>query len=68
LREHFDLVRRALARQRTLAEEVISGVLSSFFELDEILGALGVAASGDALVITRRTREFAIATRDGTTH
>jgi hypothetical protein len=64
LRAHFGAVRNALAAARgecTLAQAVIAGTLVGLFDRIEIIDGLNfVDAHGDALMITRGTRSFAV--------
>jgi hypothetical protein len=62
-RDHFDIVKQAAARtpsERTLAEKVISGTLFESYNRKQLAAALDLASSSAALVIRRRTREFAL--------
>jgi hypothetical protein len=64
LRTHFIVVRSLFATavsQRTEVQQIIAEALSGFFTPKEFIAALDfVEARGDALVIARRTREFAV--------
>ncbi|MDI4232489.1 hypothetical protein OZ411_06635 [Bradyrhizobium sp. Arg237L] len=64
-RDHFDIVKQAIARapgERTFAEKVICGTLLDSYNREQLAAALDLASSSAALVIRRRTREFALNT------
>lgn len=61
-RDHFDIVKQAMAHapgERTLAEKVICGTLLDAYNREQLAAMLDLAISSKALVIRRRTREFA---------
>lgn len=62
-RDHFEMVKQAIARppgEQSFAEQIICGTLLECFNREQLAAALELASLSEALVIRRRTREFAL--------
>lgn len=62
-RGQFEIVTQAIARasaEQSFAEQIICGTLLDSYNRKQLAAALDVASSSEALVIRRRTREFAV--------
>jgi hypothetical protein len=62
-RGHFEIVKQAIAHppgEQSFAEQIIRGTLLESFNREQLAEALELASSSEALVIRRRTREFAL--------